>query len=191
MQHETKRKIVKVVAGTAIAAAITLGVAFGGPAIKDAIKAVKDAIQYENTQIVYNESNYKLENLYILSNEDGKELCYQTAIDSKMETDVRIGIAMDNGMIMGMDGSVGFQIGGNYDSGIMVVGMPTKIKTTYGYITLDTNKLIAIRGLENQFGYSVEKVKAFIPFETAKENGFQFSEEEFNNFMPMTNGKSK
>ena len=56
---------------------------------------------------------------------------------------------------------------------------------------MKTDKLVVIRGLEAQFGYNVEKIKDFIPYEIAEENNFKFSEEEFENLVPDINNKQR
>lgn len=180
MSDSNKRVIKKVIAGTAITTAITLGVALGGVAISKEIK-------YENTQITYNEKNYNLGDLYILSNENGKEMCYEKVIDN--ETNITQGISLGNGLMMGTDGTVGIQLAGNQKSGTCVAGVNNE--TTYGYISLDTNKLVCIKGLESISGYEIQEVTDLISLDTAKENDFKISNDQLNDLVPMNNGKSR
>lgn len=184
MKYETKRTIIKVTAGVAIAGALAAGITFGGPAIKD-------SIQYNNTQITYNNEDYKLKNLYVLKNENGSEICYKKAIDSETEISVGPGISTGNGFVVGMNGNFGVSIGGQSKPGSMTMGVVSKPKTIYGYISINTDELLAISGHEKEFGYEVDTLKTYIPFEVAKEQGFIITEDDMENLVPMTSGKSK
>ena len=114
---------------------------------------------------------YDLGDLYLISSENEKELCYLKEIDSQTKTSVTVGIKVE--------------------SGEPLLGINQSTLKTYGYISVKTDKLVVIRGLEAQFGYNVEKIKDFIPYEIAEENNFKFSEEEFENLVPDINNKQR
>ena len=159
-----EEKVIKVFAGVALVSALTFGVAVKGTALYKEVK-------YNNTQINYNGMFYDLGDLYLISSENEKELCYLIEIDSQTKTSVTVGIKVE--------------------SGEPLLGISQSTLKTYGYISVKTDKLVVIRGLEAQFGYNVEKIKDFIPYEIAEENNFKFSEEEFENLVPDINNKQR
>lgn len=68
-------------------------------------------------------------------------------VDSKTEINFRQDFAMGNGILIGTDGSVGFQMGGDNKQGEVITRINTSTKKTYGYLALETGELICIEVL--------------------------------------------
>jgi hypothetical protein len=142
---------------------------------------------YRNTVVSQYGNEYSLSNLYLLIGEDDSKLCYKDVIDSKTETELEWGFSMGNNLMIGHDGGLGYQFGGSSDTGGLAYGLVTSTETTYGYVTVEDNTVIAIEGAEDQFGYKVARAKYFVSYEEALANNFNIPAEEFNEL--LTNDK--
>jgi hypothetical protein len=111
-------------------------------------KDLKDPkLQYErHAKIEYYGEEYNISDLYLLSSENEKHVC---RIEKRSH----------------MSGGYGLTFNGDLKWTYRNVDDPDI------YIDIQSNKIVAVEGLEDQFGYSVEKLAPYFPYEEYGVNG--------------------
>ena len=179
MKNNIKKKILQTITGL-----VALGMVSGCFGCEPETEEQK---LYRNTTVSQYDKEYSLSNLYLLIGEDDNKLCYKGVVDSKTETELDWGFSMGNNLMIGHDGGIGYQFGGSDGGGGLAYGLVTSTDTTYGYFTVEDNKVVAIEGSEADFGYKVAYAKHFVTYGEALANNFNIPAEDFNEL--LTNDK--
>ncbi len=93
-----------------------------------------------NATVIYDDKEYLLKDLYKLTSDDETHLC---RLEKRSHTEIGYGITSE--------GKLGYMYTTKKDPGV--------------YIDMKTNQEIAIEGYEGVFGYTVEKLIDYFPYE--------------------------
>ena len=124
-----------------VISASTCAVLMGGVILYEGLVGYNTPNAYNNTAtVVYDDKEYLLKELYKLSSDDETHLC---VLEKKSHLDYNYGITPE--------GKFGYVYSTTEDPSV--------------YVDIKTNKEIAVEGYEGIFGYNVEKLANYFPYE--------------------------